>query len=68
MTGPEHYAEAERLREAARDSMNQDHMQMAAYFNQAAQAHATLAQTAATIDANIADRALTAPAWGEVLS
>ena len=48
MTGPDHYARAERLLDDAHKS---DHA-VATQFLAAAQVHATLAQAAATIDAN----------------
>lgn len=43
MTGDEHFAEAERLRECARDSIE---LESRVYFNAAAQVHATLALVA----------------------
>lgn len=55
MNGPEHFAEAERLRDLARDAMNSalgedERWQKAAYFNDAAAVHASLAQTAAMLE------------------
>ena len=60
MSGPEHYREAERLREKATagqnfayDALNDDDRahgwEQAAYYNEAAQVHATLALAAATV-------------------
>lgn len=54
MTPAQHYAEAERLREHARDAQsyaydgNADGWGKATYFNDAAQVHATLALAGAT--------------------
>lgn len=51
MTGPEHYAEAERLTElASRQPSNQEGNDNAKVLLAAAQAHATLALVAATIN------------------
>jgi hypothetical protein len=63
MTGPEHFRAAERCRErasqaqnAAYDGATRDGWEKAAYWNDSAQVHATLAQAAATIE-TIAARA-----------
>lgn len=69
MKGVHHYKEAERLREAAKESMNDKDLEHAKYFNDAAQVHATLAQTAAIIQAG-STRLTTSvnDEWGDVLS
>jgi hypothetical protein len=67
MTGPEHYREAERLREHAREMI--DKTESAAYFNAAAQVHATLALAAATFAAGtLAAGENVSSQWVEALS
>ena len=51
MTGPEHYAEAQRLAARAQGKMRPDQAQLLAAL---AQVHATLAFAAATVDAALA--------------
>ena len=51
MTGPEHYAVAERHLRRANEVEGED----AQFHNEQAQAHATLALAAATIDAHVTD-------------
>lgn len=63
MNGPQHYAEAERLREAARN--HHDDLEWAAYFNAAAQVHATLALAAATAGPTLGLPGVPSSEWQE---
>lgn len=70
MTGPEHYREAERLEQLAIVQFEKDkYSPLPQLTMQQAQVHATLAQSAAVIEAALAVQAGgVSPEWEEVAS
>lgn len=68
MNGPQHYADAESFLERAAAPGIELGGDMERYYLAAAQVHATLALTAATVDAAYGDLSIPADAaWGAVL-